>query len=226
MMRKSLPKFKISDGFTLIEVLVTASLVVYTTIAVIRNFSNSRVNYERIANVMASDIRLAQQMTLSAHKYQGPNDPAPRNRCGYGITPDPASVAPQQTYIVYAGLATIKADGVTPNSCSGARQYQASQDTPAYKTVVLDSRVDFRDNSGQGQIFKDIYFEPPGPSVYFQNTSQTIDQCQHIVIKKVGVDLQGGPQGSSCQKGSPYCIYIDVYGSGRVEVSKNFNSCP
>lgn len=227
MNRRSIIKFISSNkGLTLIEILVTASLIAFITVLVLRNFNYSRLNLDRVANVMASDIRLAQQLALSAHKYQGPNDLAPQNRCGYGITPDPNSIAPQQAYIVYAGLATVKSDGVTANNCPGGRQYQASQDTPAYKTVILDSRIDFRDNSGQGQIFKDIYFEPPGLSVYFQNTGQTIDQCQHIVIKKVGVALQGGPAGSSCQKGNPNCIYIDVYGSGRVEVSNNFNSCP
>lgn len=216
-----------SRGFTLIEILVTSSLIVFITVLVIRNFSASRLNLERVANTMASDIRLAQQLALSSHQLKGPADPALRNRCGYGIAADPNSPAPQRVYIVYAGLPTVKADG-TPNNCSGARQYQASQDIIAYKTVVLDLRLDFRDNSGQGQLFKDTYFEPPGPSVYFQQTLQNINESQQIIIKKVGVGIQGGPSGSSCSNGNPNCIFICVYGSGRVEVTKNYNggNCP
>ncbi len=215
-------------GFTLVEILVTASLIVFITSAVIRNFSASRLNLERVANVMASDIRLAQQLALSSYQYKGPIDPVPRNRCGYGVTQDPSN--PQQGYIVYVGPATVKPDG-TPNNCGDARQYQSSQDTPAYKSVLLDLRINFRDNPGQGNLFKDLYFEPPSPTVYFGNQLPSPNPAdpetyfERVVIKKIGVGIKGGPPGSSCEKGNPDCIYICVYVSGRVEVSKTW-TCP
>lgn len=237
-----------SKGFTLIEILVTAGLIVFVTSLVIKNFSASRLNLERVANVVASDIRLAQQLALSSHQFQGASDPAPRNRCGYGIT-KPASGGTEASptecsdkidndgdtlidsrdpgcnriYYIYAGPPSVDASG-QPVNCASTT-YQASQDYPYYKTVVLDQRIDFVDNPG----FQDIFYKPPDPTTYIQNQtipSNLADPATYyelITIKKVGVTKQ------NCTSGSIDCIYICVYYSGRVEVAKNTTNpikCP
>ncbi|MDP3696573.1 MAG: type II secretion system protein, partial [Candidatus Taylorbacteria bacterium] len=214
-------KFRNSKGLTLIEILVTASLIVFTTAVVIRNFRASRLDFERVANVMASDIRLAQQLALSSHQHRGSLDPVPRNRCGYGITKtqsggpeatqaecadgvdndgdtfiDSSDPGCNRLYHIYAGPPTIKPDG-TPGSC-GSANYQTPNDTPYYKTVVLDSRIDFVDTPAP----KDIFYKPPGPTTYINNGStpsnlaDPITYYEVITIKKVGVTKQNCTNGS------------------------------
>lgn len=221
-------KFSEERGLTLIDILVTAGLIVFTTIMVLRN-SSATLNLGRIANVMASDIRIAQSLATSTHQYQGSLDGAPVIRCGYGITNQPNdNLDPNndRKYAIYSGPATVNADG-SQGDCS-SRNYPNNADEqpnyPFYRKVVLNTRVRF-DTSAR---FKDIFFEPPGPTTYINdrdaplNPGNPATYYQKIIIQENDVP-NNGP--GSCSNGSPKCIYICVYYSGRVEVTKNFN-CP
>ena len=231
-MKKYFLKLKIKDcsaGFTLIEILVVASLIAYVTTLVIRNFTASRLNLERVANVLISDIRLAQQLALSSAQYQGLSDPVPRNRCGYGITNKPNDSSDpnnNRKYSIYAGPPTLDAGG-QPVNCASP-QYQQSQDTPFYKSVILDSRIEFETSPR----FDDIFFKPPGPTTYIGNSSTPSNPAnpstywQQIIIKKNDTPKTGGPSSGACSRGSPNCIYICIYYSGRVEMSKVYDDCP
>lgn len=214
-----------SKGLTLIEVLVTASLIVFISTLIIRNGTLNAVNLERVANVVASDFRLAQYLALSSRQYQytgdypgDPNaDPVPRNRCGYGIS---QSQSDNTTYFVYAGPPTLDPTG-NPRSCN-ARSFQPSvhQDTPAYKTVLLDpqNRVVFDTNPR----FKDVFYEPPGPTTFIQNSSSS-PGFQKVTIMKAGLTNQ---QQNDCKTAvSSNCIYVCAYLSGRIEVTRGPN-CP
>lgn len=243
-MKKYFQKFHDSGGFTLVEIIVTAGLIVFTTVLVIRNFTASRLNLQRVANVLVSDIRLAQQLALTSTQYKGSTDPVPRNRCGYGVTKaqsggtedtptecgdgtdndgdtyiDSLDPGCNRLYYIYAGPPSVDASG-NPVACA-SKTYQQSQDYPFYKTVALDNRVDFVDNPG----FRDIFYTPPGPTTFIQNSdlpSNLADPTTYyekITIKKVGVTKQ------NCQAGSPDCIFICVYFSGRIEITKN-PTCP
>ncbi len=211
-------------GITLIEILVTASLIVYISTLIIQNFSIG-LNLDRIANSMVSDIRLAQQLALSAHQFQGPGDPEPRNRCGYGIYSLPTYMLPlgldfTRSYGVYAGEPTLTAEGL-PNPCGLERYGGYDANKPFYRTVTLDSRVEFGFTGvGGWGVFSDIFFKPPGPTTYIDGLSVPVgNPWGRIIIKRTGVP------DSDCEEGSPKCIFICVYYSGRVEVSKNAN-CP
>lgn len=237
-------KFKSSKGFTLVEILVVAGLVAFVTVISIRNLTGSRLNLDRLANVMASDFRLAQQLALSSHQHQGPLDPVPRNRCGYGITKPQSGGAESSAtecsdgldndsdtfvdsldpgcnrlYYIYAGPSTLDPAGL-PVNC-GSSNYQTNQDTPYYQAVVLDQRIDFVDNPAP----KDIFYKPPGPTTYINNINTPSDLLdpttyyQRMTIKKVGLTK------TDCNDGSPNCRFICVYFSGRVEVSK-VPTCP
>ena len=208
MIKKLLGFFNSSDkrGLTLIEVLVTASLIVFISTLIIQNFSIS-VDALRAANVMASDIRLAQQLALSAHQFQGPGDPEPRNRCGYGITGRFGS----GKYVIFAGAPTLTPAGL-PNVC-GPQKYVASPDYPIYRSIQIDSRLSF---GGGGFGFEDIFFQPPGSATYINGSNvPSGDPWERIIIKKTGV------LDADCDGGSPACAFICVYYSGRVEVSRN-----
>jgi type II secretory pathway pseudopilin PulG len=251
--RHFLSKFSNEKGLTLIEILVTSSLIVFMTTLLLRNFSTTRLNLNNLANVVASDIRLAQQVALSSHQFQGPADPAPRNRCGYGFTRpatggsegNPAASREAECsnnvdddgdslidsfdpgcsrlYYIYAGPPTVRPDG-SAGVC-GSTNYQASQDYPYYKTVVLDKRVDFLDSPPS----KDVFYMPPGPTTFIQNSSTPSNVAdpttyyEVIGIKKSSVTRQ------QCNAGNMDCVYICVYFSGRVEVVNNTTNsvkCP
>ncbi|KKT82508.1 MAG: hypothetical protein A3B99_03020 [Candidatus Yanofskybacteria bacterium RIFCSPHIGHO2_02_FULL_44_12b] len=194
--------FKKPAGFSLVDLLVVITITSFLTITLIRNFT-TQLNIERVANVVLSDLRNTQAYAISARKYQGPLDSQPVSRCGYGVHQDQSS---SQTYIIYAGPASTA-------NCS-SRAWQTSQDTPTFKTVVLDSRLEFETNPR----FKDIYYEPPDPQTYIGNT-QTQSQPEEVVIRKIGVTKQ------QCNTGNKNCIKICVYISGRVEITKT-GSCP
>lgn len=230
-MKRDIFKFlKSNKGLTLVEILVVAGLIAFVSVLVVRNFNYSRLNLERVANVMASDIRLAQQLAMSAHQYQGSGDPAPRNRCGYGVTgsskddSDPNNDT--RRYSIYAGPPTVNPDG-TPNNNCGQSGYERHQDEPFYKSNILDSRINFNDNPGLGLIFDDIFFVPPGPTVYYKNnTILPIDSWTRITIKRNDLKINTGAPSGRCSSGlNKDCIYICIYGSGRIEVSKTY-TCP
>jgi Tfp pilus assembly protein FimT len=214
--RKFFSGLKASRGLTLIEIVVVGGLIAYVSILAIKNFSATRIDFEKVANVIAADVRLAQQLSLSAHQLKGPTDLNAVSRCGYGIT----SVTPT-SYNIYAG---------PPSSGNCGNPKYNGTDQPYYnsRAVTLDSRLNFYD-TGIGQKFGDIFFMPPGPTVYLENSVLGINQsnqADQILVKLAGVRAQGGPAGSSCQRGNPNCIYICVYGSGRVEVVKTYGVCP
>jgi len=182
-----------SRGLTLIEVLVTASLIVFISALIIRNIAISRLSLERIANVVASDVRLAQAMALSTKKTSG------QIRCGYGI-----SQLNTTTYVIYAGPPTT-------SSCA-SKNYNPSQGSIAYKTVVLDPRADFVDSPK----FNDVFYDPPDAKATIVGGSGSV---VNIVVKKLGTTKQ------TCNSLSVNCIHVCVYDSGRVEVTKDPN-CP
>ena len=180
-------------GLTLIEVLVTASLIVFISTLVIRNISISKLNLERLAGVVVADVRLAQSLALSTKKTED------QIRCGYGI-----SQINSTTYVVYAGPPT------TSNCAS--KNYNTSQESITYKTVVLDPRADLVDSPK----FSDVFYEPPDPkTTIVQGGSSVVD----IIIKKLGTTKQ------TCNNFSVDCIHVCVYDSGRVEVTRGPN-CP
>ncbi|OGM96897.1 MAG: hypothetical protein A3B86_00065 [Candidatus Yanofskybacteria bacterium RIFCSPHIGHO2_02_FULL_38_22b] len=201
-----------NKGFSLFEVLVVSSITIFISITLIRSLSSlSRVNLERVANIVAADIRLAQQLTLSSHQFRGSQDPAARIRCGYGISQNAQNIS---SYVLYAGTPTINPAGL-PQPCPADRNFQpiAPQNTPIYKITNLDRRVDFVATPG----FNDVFFEPPGPTTYINNSSSA--STEKITIKRIGTT------GSQCDSGSSNCIYICVYLSGRTEITKN-TTCP
>lgn len=240
--KKSFKKF--DRGVSLIEVLVVVSMMTYIFGVVISNFYGSRINMARVANVMVSDIRLAQNLASTAAQYKGSTDPVPRDRCGYGITkPSAVGVEDNQTecsdnidndgdtlvdsldpgcnrlYHIYAGPPTLNASG-NPVAC-GNSNYSSDTSHPIYLTRVLDVGVDLVDSPA----FRDIFYMPPGPTTYINNSNIPLNLAdpttyyEKITIKKIGVTRV------ECDNGSSDCIFICVYYSGRIEVSRNTN-CP
>ncbi len=191
------------NGFGLIDLLVAIAITAFLTIALIKNFS-STISYDRVANVVASDLRNAQSYAISSKKYQGPLDSTPVSRCGWGLHQDTSN---SSTYIIYAGPSAAA-------NCS-SRGYQDTSNSPTFKTAALDSRLEFETSPR----FKDIFYEPPDPKTYFNNSSNPPGAVEEIVIRKIGITK------AQCNAGNVACIKICAYMSGRIEITKT-GSCP
>lgn len=201
-----------NKGFSLIEVLIVSGIIVFVSVALINSLGSlSIVSLNRVANTVASDFRLAQQLTLASHQIKGSQDSVARIRCGYGLSQNGQG---SSSYILYAGTPTINSSGAS-QPCPVNKNFQptALQNTPIYKITNLDRRVNFVTTPG----FRDVFYEPPGPRAVINNDNSIL--VEKITISKVGTSA------SACNAGSPKCIYVCVYFWGRVEVTKN-TTCP
>src|SRR3989344_1958997 len=184
------------QGFSLIEVLVVAGLMVLMSSLMIRNFSSTRLDFDKIANQLEADVRLAQSNALSSKKV---NDAF---RCGYGIT-----WIGDSTYDIYAGKDTAVSSCASDSSPNF--RFVDAASTPIVKTIILDSRIRVLN-------FQDIFFLPPDPRLYRDNGNQPTKNPQEITLRKNSV--------SNCN-GEDNCRYVCVYPSGKVEVYRSSNQC-
>lgn len=174
------------QGFTLIEVLVVASLTVMMAVILIRNFSSRKFDFDRIANYVEADIRLAQTYALASKQWGG------ALRCGYGIT-----WVDSTTYNIYAGK-----DSST-DSCAPSFAFSSSGTTPIAKTVLIHPEV-------QILQFQDSFYLPPDPRLYIGASSIKTISPNLIILKKTSAIDCSNP--SDCRY---ICIYppgrIEVY---------------
>lgn len=201
-------KIKNSSGFTLIEVLIVASISVFVSINLLTNFLRSKANLAETARTFIADIRNAQANALASRQYISPTGAA-THRCGYGIHPIDGS-----SYITYVGR-VFGASGSCPNDY----QFGNSTDTPILKTGVLDVQTEFFDPNGNPppDFFYDVFFEPPDAYIWIGNqhilTGANPRTKSEIIIRR---------KGATCP--SVNCVYVCVYASGRIE--QRSTQCP
>lgn len=128
-------------GFTLIEVLVVASITVLITSMLIQNFSRSRVDLNQTTLTMVDAIRDAQSQALAGALYDG------KYRCGYGIHFDATG------YTIYT----------SPDIESSVT---ACSDPP-----VVVRQGFLSNNMLEIVATEDIFFEPPNPTTYIGGVS-------------------------------------------------------
>lgn len=201
-------KIRNSSGFTLIEVLIVASISVFVSINLLTNFLRSKANLAETARTLIADIRNAQANALASRQYISPTGVA-THRCGYGIHQLDSS-----SYIIYVG----RVFGAT-GSCPNDYKFGTATDTPILKIGVLDSQTEFYDANGPGPApnFYDVLFEPPDAYIWLDNqhvlSGMNPRTKSEIVIRK---------KGATCP--SVNCIYVCVYASGRIE--QRSTECP
>ena len=183
-------------GFTLIEILIVSSILVFTSIALVENFSTSRINVDRAAEQVASDLRLAQSYALSIKKTNN------AFRCGYGLTRLNSS-----SYIIYAGRESSTSDCQSSN-----RNYNSSQN-PIVATKIFSSQT-----INVYPSFSDVFFEPPGLKTYINNISDGIPP-EKIFVRVGETDCVNSFSHTRCR-------LICVYPSGRIELNKVNSTCP
>lgn len=153
-------------GFTLIEVLVVASITVIISGLLIVNFSRSRVDLNQVVIMVTDAIREAQASALSGSLIQG------TYRCGYGIHFD------ENGYTIYAGPDSSAVD------CA-----EEDRDLGPGDSVV---RTALLPNTALEIVIPvpDIFFEPPDPTTYIGN-SNDIGVEASIIIRRKGQRCPG-----------------------------------
>ncbi len=177
-------------GFTLIEVLVVASITVMIGGLLISNFSRTRLDLNQATLIIQDAIREAQSMALSGALYGRPGT----YRCGYGVHFLPDGVQ------IYAG----------PDSSGGAcssqdRNYNGGTDQIVRDIILSNTAIEI-------PSAPDIFFEPPNPKTYINDVS-TPNTSAVISVRKKGAPcpaLFTDPRTPDCRQ-----IYVST--AGRIQ---------
>lgn len=172
-----------SHGFTLIEVLVTISIIIIVTGIVLVNYQGGQKQLilQRAVNKLSQDIRMVQEMAMSAQKYNGA---VPSG--GYGI----AFTSSIDTYFIYADCDVGTSYGwkFTPSGtpCAGSTGELLEE-------VKLEESVSI--SAFSALVPFSINFVPPDPTVYFNATTTSSSEWIQLEIsgqtKKVTVNSVG-----------------------------------
>jgi prepilin-type N-terminal cleavage/methylation domain-containing protein len=180
---------KSSQGFTLVEVLAVVVIIASFSIILLSNFRMSaptEMAKRQVAAVIESDIKRVQSMSLAGTQYGG------NIACGYGI-----HYQDKKTYLIYA-----KMPPASGCSALSTRNYQAGD-------PILETRKISNPNLEFSGSFYDIFFEPPDPKTYINNSLSLSALPSEFIIQKKGQ--------TSCAGQS--CLYVRVYTSGRVDIA-------
>ncbi len=190
---------KNNAGFSLIEMLVVISIVATISTILLVNFSRSKVGVDHTAAVVTAQIREVQTMATSGVKFKAPSDSEPKHRCGYGITP-----VDTRQFSIYT----------SPDASSGLlncslqnRNYEAGTDVVVKNFVITDPKVEMK-AVGPSGVFTPIFFEPPDPKTYIDNSAAPSTTPSQIRVGRIDV---------SCGDDPLSCTTICVYTSGKIE---------
>lgn len=170
-------------GFTLIEMTVIVAIIGFLSTSLILNFSRTRIDIDQSANLVMATIREAQTKAIASRVYNG------YNPCGYGIHYINAN-----QFAIYVGPAATTNDCITID-----KNYQSNQDTLLSSQTFANSRVQF---SGP---FNDVFFLPPDPKTYIDNSASLNQPPLNINISATG---------TTCPEN---CRTISIYPSGKIE---------
>ena len=135
-----------NKGYTLAELLVSASIIALMSTVAVANYGNygKAKKLQMAAQVLASDVRIAQSYAMSQKRFAGTIPPG-----GWGIYA--SRLNPNNTsYIIFA-------DTGAPN-----RDYDVGEEmrTVNFTDGVTISNIQIDGNPRNGTV---IIFEPPGP---------------------------------------------------------------
>ncbi len=172
------------NGFTLIEILVVAAITGVISTFMLLSFERTRVDLNQSSNVVIADLRATQSKALASTKYDSGS--GLKIRCGYGV-----HYINLTSYSIYAG------PDASSNNCPSLNRNLDGTDTTVTTKNFGDAKVEFKDT------FSDIFWEPPYPYTYINNSS--ISATINITI---------GKKGGVCPQD---CKTINVSTSGKIE---------
>jgi prepilin-type N-terminal cleavage/methylation domain-containing protein len=174
-------------GFTLIEILVVASITGVLTTLMLINFQRTRLDLSLSTNDFIGQVRATQEKANGSVRFNDGGGAGLAIRCGYGL-----HYESNTSYSVYAGPNASIIDCTTENRNLGGNDFKI---LPI--KILYDPKVEFK------TPFNDIFFEPPNPTTFINNSSASASII--ITIGKVG---------GTCPQD---CKTINVSTSGTIE---------
>ena len=171
-------------GFTLIEVVVVATITAIISTFMLLSFQRTRLDLNESSTTIVADLRSAQSKALASTKYDSGS--GSKIRCGYGI-----HYINTTSYSVYVGPDASSGDCKTQN-----RNLDGADATITTK-VFGNEKVEFKAS------FNDIFWEPPHPYTYINNSSSS-----------ASITITIGRKGGVCPGD---CKTINVSTSGKIE---------
>ncbi len=173
-----------NKGFTLIEILVVAAITGVISTFMLINFPRTRVDLNQSGSVLIADLRATQSKALASTRYDSGSGAT--IRCGYGVH----YISPT-SYSIYAGP-----DASSVNCSSLNRNFNGGDTTITTKTFGA-TVVEFK------AVFSDIFWEPPYPTTYLNNSSAN-----------ASINITIGKNGGTCPGN---CKTINVSTSGKIQ---------
>ena len=171
-------------GFTLIEVLVVAAITGIISTLMLINFPRTRSALNESSGVFIADLRATQSKALASAKYDSGS--GSKIRCGYGV-----HYLSLTSYSIYAG------PDASSNNCKTLNRNLDGADTTIAIKNFEDAKVEFK------VVFNDIFWEPPHPYTYLNNSSAS-----------ASINITIGKKGGACPGD---CKTINVSTSGKIE---------
>lgn len=172
------------SGFSLVEVLVVAAITGTISAFMIINFQRTRVDLNESGSVFIADLRATQSKALASTKYDSGS--GLKIRCGYGI-----HYIDLTSYSIYAG------PDATSSNCKTLNRNLDGTDTTVSTKNFTNEKVEFK------AVFNDIFWEPPHPYTYLNNSSAS-----------ASIIITIGKKGGICPQD---CKTINVSTSGKIE---------
>ena len=158
-------KVKISNGFTLVELLVSAFIIALVSSVFMVNYhnTNKRSGLTMAKQKLASDIRLAQNNSLGSKDYNGVNV--------WGVH---FALSGPGEYIIFA-------DKPVDGELEGNKTYEADE---AVETKTLPAGITINSLSPDDEV--DVVFFPPNPVTYINGLAVYDNQARpaRIVLKE------------------------------------------
>ena len=177
-------KYKNSSGFTLVEVLVVVAITGVISTFMLLSFQRTRIDLNESGGVVMADLRAAQSKALASTRYDSGS--GQKIRCGYGV-----HYLSLTSYSIYAG------PDASSNNCPSLNRNLDGADTTVTTKIFGNEKVEFK------AVFSDIFWEPPHPSTYINNSSAS-----------ASINITIGKKGGTCPQD---CKTINVSTSGKIE---------
>ena len=171
-------------GFTLIEVLVVAAITGVISTLMLLNFQRTRIDLTESGGVFIADLRATQSKALASARYDSGS--GSKIRCGYGLRYESLT-----SYSIYTG------PDAASNNCKSLNRNFDGADTIVSTKKFGNENVEFK------STFSDIFWEPPHPYTYLNNSSVS-----------ASITITIGKKGGICPGD---CKTINVSTSGKIE---------
>jgi len=172
-------------GFTLIELLVVATITMVISTLMLLNFQRTRVDLTESSSLVMADLRVTQSKAIASTKYDSGS--GVKIRCGFGV-----HYISLTSYSIYTG------PDASSNNCKSLNRNLDGADTTITTKNFGDTKIEFKT-----PFFSDIFWEPPHPYTYINNSSAS-----------ASITITIGKKGGTCPQD---CKTINVSTSGKIE---------